>query len=153
MPSRDPEVYRAAAEAAARRAASCRRRFETLARAGAVDAGDVATAADALAEAMRRAKRARASMLAARARHEALAEVTRLRARAPFEPGAGDDDPDVQRWLRERGVALDELFTTYLVVGGTCSKLEIDAFVHGALSIPASEQTALRHAMWEMDSF
>lgn len=153
MPPRDTQAYRAAAEAAAQRAVACRRRFEALARADAVDANDVATATDALADAVRRAARARFSMLAARARRQALAEVLRLRDRPDTERGPLGDDVDVQQWLADRGIALDELFTAYLTVGGTCSKLELDAYVHGALSIPAAEQTALRHAMWEMDSF
>lgn len=152
MPSKETQMYRAAAEAAALRAASCRRRVEALARADAVNAGDVASAADALADATRRADRARKSMVAARARTEALDAVARL-SRESAGRGAGGGALDVRHWLRARDVALDDLFTTYLVVGGTCSKLEIDAFAHGALSIPDSEQTALRHAMWEMDTF
>ena len=153
MPPRETEAYRAAAAAAAQRAASCRRRSEALARAQSVSANDVASASDALAEAVRRAARARFSMLAARARHQALGEVLRLRDRRDAVRDSSGDALDVHQWLKERDVALDELFTTYLTVGGTCSELEIDAFVHGALSIPDAEQTALRHAMWEMDSF
>lgn len=141
--------YRAAAAAAERRAASCRRRYEALSQAVAVRASNVADAADALADAVRRAERARASLQAARARHSAITWRAQDRQSNGLEHGRRLDVP---RWLQERGILLEDLFAAYLAVGGACSRLEIDAFVHGALSIPGTEQTVLRHAMWEIDT-
>jgi hypothetical protein len=132
-----------AANTAAARAVACRGRLMRLAAHEHVGVEDVWAAQAALCCARHRAEAARrrltarllgASLLAAGARTciaPASPDVATLRA--------------ATRELADRG-----LYLAYFGLGGNCEPLELDAFAHAALELPAEELARLAHAVWEL---
>ena len=54
---------------------------------------------------------------------------------------------------RARKLPFDDLAAQYLILGGGCSCLELDAFVHVGTDLPDHELVVLDQAMWELIEF
>jgi hypothetical protein len=52
----------------------------------------------------------------------------------------------LQILVQRRFLPLDELWLAYFSLGGTADTLEIEAYLQGALSLPAMEVDVLAHA-------
>ncbi|GGM10673.1 hypothetical protein [Nakamurella endophytica] len=143
------EVYAEASTAAALRAAECRARSERLRAGGGATPDDAAQARERLAVARRRqevaAARARSlaeQQAAARVLDEGARRVTAVDVLGPA---------DLRTRMDALGCPLVDLWAAYLGLCGTCSPLELDAALHGALVLPGIEYRRLDQALWEME--
>ena len=140
-----------AAAAAQTRAAECRERLRQLAHRRRVAIDDVRAARLALERAQHRAELARQRLIEVRLRRlfgppYRLANRTSRPADAP-----PPDLTDLRAVARE--MAPEALFAAYFAIGGECSPLELDAFVHAALQLPPDEVAVVVQAVWELTEF
>jgi hypothetical protein len=144
---------RAAGEAA-QRAASCRERLAALRARTPITAEDVSRASAALERSRHRQRRASVRLLDMQitAQHQQRSvprAVLELRQRY----GADTVGDAVRTRLAAGNLSLALVFEHYFQLGGACSALELDAWVHGALTLPATERALLAHSLWELDEF
>jgi hypothetical protein len=143
-----------AASEAAQRVASCRERITALRARAPITAEDVSRAFAALERSRFRERRASARLLdtqiSAQHRQRSAAESVRELA----QPRGADLVGDALRSrLAAGGQSLALVFGHYFQLGGACSALELDAWVHGALTLPTIERALLAHSLWELDEF
>jgi hypothetical protein len=134
---------RLAAQAAGERAQQCQRRAAQLASRQPVRPEDVRFAHAALNRAIVREVAARD-----RLRNSGRPALTNPRLR---EARGHADLPDpAVLGRRARTIDPDELYETYFALGGWASALDVDAFIHELLELPASEVAVLGQAVWEL---
>jgi hypothetical protein len=143
---------RAAAEQAGRRAAQCRERLARLAAGERHGRSDVERAHAALTTARIRALNAQISAMVCALRFEGSAGGVQSHDGAPrpmaeMQPSSSNDCLDR---MRAQGIQLPELFEHYWSLGGSCSTLEIDAYLHLQFRLPRIERVLLDHALWEL---
>jgi hypothetical protein len=51
--------------------------------------------------------------------------------------------------LRQAGVSLEELWLRYFSLGGQAGQFEVEAYIHGAMALPALQRDILAHALNE----
>lgn len=51
--------------------------------------------------------------------------------------------------LRHAGVSLEELWLRYFSLGGQAGQFEVEAYIHGAMALPALQRDVLAHALNE----
>jgi hypothetical protein len=140
----------AAARLAENRAADCRARLAQLAERIPIRPEDAQRAKAALHQAIERAERAQRRL-----------EQRRGQTRSPL--CTGRPDPAVLPTPRRtdvvtvrRGasiIGLDQLWPTYLSLGGRCSPIEVDAFLYVGFDLPVGELDLLAHTIWELTEF
>ena len=75
----------------------------------------------------------------------------------PYGPG-GPDQPDraseepkgTARRFRDADLALDKLWIYYYGIGGDIDEVSLDAYLHDALDIPATQVNLIATAMTEL---
>lgn len=137
-----------AADAAQARAAQCRERRLQLQDRRQVGLDDVRAAHAALHQAQQRAERAQQRLDAVRLRR--LIGPPFLLA---YLPNGGRPLDLVALRNAAAHLGTETLFAEYFAIGGKCSPLELDAFIHGALQLPPDELSVVAHAVWELTEF
>jgi hypothetical protein len=65
----------------------------------------------------------------------------------------GDEESEQRRQfeesLRHAGVGMEELWLRYFTLGGQAGHFEIEAYIHGAIALPALQRDILAHALNE----
>ena len=64
----------------------------------------------------------------------------------------GEESEQRQRFaysLRHADVSLEELWLRYFTLGGHAGQFEVDAYIHGAIALPALQRDILAHALNE----
>ena len=65
----------------------------------------------------------------------------------------GDEESEQRRRfaesLRHAGVSLEELWLRYFTLGGHAGQFEVEAYIHGAIALPALQRDILAHALNE----
>jgi hypothetical protein len=137
-----------AADAAHARAAQCRERRLQLQHRRQVGLEDVQAAHAALQQAQQRAERALQRLDAIRLRRLIGPPFLLV-----YLPNGGR--PLNVAALRNAAARLgtETLFAEYFAIGGKCSPLELDAFIHAALQLPPDELSVVAHAVWELTEF
>ncbi|MCB5290735.1 hypothetical protein [Arthrobacter sp. SO3] len=51
--------------------------------------------------------------------------------------------------LRHAGVSIEELWLRYFTLGGQAGQFEVEAYIHGAIALPALQRDVLAHALNE----
>jgi hypothetical protein len=51
--------------------------------------------------------------------------------------------------LRHADVSIEELWLRYFTLGGQAGQFEVEAYIHGAISLPALQRDILAHALNE----
>lgn len=51
--------------------------------------------------------------------------------------------------LRHADVSMEELWLRYFTLGGLAGQFEVEAYIHGAMSLPALQRDILAHALNE----
>jgi hypothetical protein len=51
--------------------------------------------------------------------------------------------------LRHADVSMEELWLRYFTLGGLAGQFEVEAYIHGAMSLPALQRDVLAHALNE----
>ena len=51
--------------------------------------------------------------------------------------------------LRRAGVSMEELWLRYFTLGGQAGQFEVEAYIHGAMALPALQRDILAHALNE----
>ena len=69
-------------------------------------------------------------------------------------PSMGERDADTYDLQLERmatlGIAVDDLWIQYAALCGTCSRLELEAYLNGALELSSTERVRIDQALWEL---
>ncbi|HEY7048955.1 MAG TPA: hypothetical protein VH373_17155 [Jatrophihabitantaceae bacterium] len=140
-----------AADAAQARAAQCRDRRLRLQHRRRTAPDDVRAADAALQRARERADLARQRLDAVRLRRLIGPPFRLGNLPAPHPSGPPLDLAGLRAAAGKLGA--EALFTAYFAIGGKCSPLELDAFVHAALQLPPEELAVVAHAIWELSEF
>lgn len=65
----------------------------------------------------------------------------------------GDEESEQRRRfaesLRHADVSLEELWLRYFTLGGHAGQFEVEAYIHGAIALPALQRDILAHALNE----
>ncbi|WP_024367719.1 hypothetical protein [Arthrobacter sp. TB 26] len=65
----------------------------------------------------------------------------------------GDEESEQRRRfadsLRHADVSIEELWLRYFTLGGHAGQFEIEAYIHGAMALPALQRDILAHALNE----
>ena len=151
----------AAGRAAAARATECHTRLEALRdTARATTKADVALAHEALLRAAFRAalaevrsaaalRRTTRAIPAGDLRHGGSHDNVGGRSDSLGERDAGTYDLQQER-MAMLGIAVDELWIHYAALCGTYSRLELEAYLHGALELSPTERIRIDQALWEL---
>lgn len=148
-----------AAHEAARRAVSCRQRIEALRARTPITVEDANRALAALERSRHRERRASVRLLDTQIWAQHQRSVVSPCAESgsaiaiPSRYGAESVGEAVRARLAEGNLTLALVFEHYFQLGGACSTLELDAWVHGALALPGAERALLAHSLWELDEF
>ena len=151
----------AAGRAAGARAIECRIRLEELRDATRVTTeADVARAHEAL---LRAAFRAALAEERSDAALQGAATAPTSGVARPDEshdqggghtPSMGEHDAATYDLQLERmarlGIAVDDLWIQYAALCGTCSRLELEAYLNGALDLSSTERVRIDQALWEL---
>lgn len=65
----------------------------------------------------------------------------------------GDDESEQRRRfaesLRHADVSIEELWLRYFTLGGQAGQFEVEAYIHGAMTLPSLQRDILTHALNE----
>lgn len=65
----------------------------------------------------------------------------------------GDEEQEQRRLfaesLRHADVSIEELWLRYFTLGGQAGQFEVEAYIHGAMALPALQRDILAHALNE----
>jgi len=65
----------------------------------------------------------------------------------------GDEESEQRRRfaesLRHADVSIEELWLRYFTLGGQAGQFEVEAYIHGAMALPALQRDVLAHALNE----
>lgn len=67
------------------------------------------------------------------------------------EPDAPMHDLQLER-MATLGIAVDDLWIQYAALCGSCSRLELEAYLNGALELSSTERVRIDQALWELGS-
>jgi hypothetical protein len=142
-----------AGDLAGQRAAECRARLAQLSAGVKIGPEDARRARETLSAARERAVNAQVSAVARQLQFRSSPFAVKAQPRpealsSPVEPRPAAET--LSRMHTGR-LSVSRVYDHYWSLGGRCSTIEIDAYLHLEYELPAIERVLLDHAVWELE--